>query len=101
VKCPIFSFLITGMPTGISFIRFLGLGKTLERMRSELDLDVMVDIASKFAESHNNSMISPLSNMVRASCSVLRGGCFNTDASTSPHEIKGVVKKLRNGKARW
>jgi hypothetical protein len=34
-------------------------------------------IASKFAESHNNTMISALSNMVRASCSVLRGGGFN------------------------
>jgi hypothetical protein len=46
-------------------------------------------------------MISPLSNMVRASCSVLRGGGFNTNASTftSPREIKDVVKKLRNGKA--
>jgi hypothetical protein len=32
---------------------------------------------------------------------VLRGGGFNTDASTytSPPEIEGVVKKLRNGKA--
>jgi hypothetical protein len=39
--------------------------------------------------------------MVRASFSVLRGGGFNTDALTytSPREIKGVVKKLRNGKA--
>jgi hypothetical protein len=57
-------------------------------------------IASKFAESHNNTMISPLSNIVPASCSVLRGDGFNTDASTStsPREIKGVVKKLRNGK---
>jgi hypothetical protein len=58
-------------------------------------------IASKFAESHNNTTISPLSNMVvRASCSVLRCGGFNTDASTStsPREIKDVVKKVRNGK---
>jgi hypothetical protein len=51
-------------------------------------------IASKFAESHNNTMLSPLSNMVRASCYMLRGVSFNTDASTytSPREIKGVDK---------
>jgi hypothetical protein len=38
--------------------------------------------------------------MVRAICSVLRGGGFNTDASTStsPREIKDFVKKVRNGK---
>jgi hypothetical protein len=46
-------------------------------------------------------MISPQRIMVRASSFVLQGGGFNTDASTytSPSDIKGVVKKLRNGKA--
>jgi hypothetical protein len=58
-------------------------------------------IANKFTDSHNNNMSSPLSNMVRANCSVLRGGGFNIDAAiyTSPREFKGFVKKLRNGKA--
>jgi hypothetical protein len=51
-------------------------------------------ITSKFAKSHNNTMISPLCNKVRPSCSVLRGAEIR-----GPREIKGVVKKLRNGKA--
>jgi hypothetical protein len=58
-------------------------------------------IADRFAESHNNSYISPLTNIVRASCSVLQDGGFNTDASayTSPWEIINVARGLRNGKA--
>jgi hypothetical protein len=46
-------------------------------------------IASKLAESHNNTMISSLSIMVRASCSVLERGGFNTDALTNtfPRDI--------------
>jgi hypothetical protein len=57
-------------------------------------------IASKFAESHNSTIISSLSIMVRASCSVLEGGGFNTDASTYtfPREIKGVIGNLRGNK---
>jgi hypothetical protein len=41
------------------------------------DAEKVEAIASKFAESYNNTMVSPFRNMVRASCSVLRGGGFN------------------------
>jgi hypothetical protein len=59
--------------------------------------------ASKFAEYHKNTMISPISKIVRASCSVLRGSGFNTDASTYnfPREIKGVVKKTEKRQGTW
>jgi hypothetical protein len=58
-------------------------------------------IAGKFAESHNNAMISPLANLVQASCSALQDGGLNNDASTytSPREIRAIIKRLRNGKA--
>jgi hypothetical protein len=47
------------------------------------------DIGNKFAESHNNTMISP--------------GGFNTDSSTytSPRDLKGVVKKTEKRQGSW
>jgi hypothetical protein len=57
-------------------------------------------IAGKFAESHNNAMISPLANLIQASCSAFQDGGLNNDASTytSPREIRAIIKRLRNGK---
>jgi hypothetical protein len=62
-------------------------------------LKVGGSIADRFAESRDNS---PLTNIVRASCSVLHDGGFNTDTSTytsSPREIRNVVRGLRNVRA--
>jgi hypothetical protein len=39
-------------------------------------------IADRLAESLDNFQISPLLNIVQASCSVLEDGGFNTDTST-------------------
>jgi hypothetical protein len=64
------------------------------------DAEKAAAIADRFAESHDNSQISSLTNIVRASYSVLQDGGFNTDTFTytSPREIRNVVRGLRNGK---
>jgi hypothetical protein len=55
--------------------------------------------AEKAAESHDNSQITLLTNILRGSCSVQQNGGFNTDTSTytsSPREIRNIVRGLRN-----
>jgi hypothetical protein len=66
------------------------------------DAEKAVAIADRFADSHDNSQISPLTNVVQANCSVLQDGGFTTNTSTytSPRVIRNVLRGLRNGKAR-
>jgi hypothetical protein len=65
------------------------------------DAEKVDAIAGIFAESHNNAMISPLVNLVQASCSAFQGGGLNNNTSTytSPREIEAIIKRLRNGRA--
>jgi hypothetical protein len=58
-------------------------------------------IASKFSAAHNNTMSSPLEDIVEDGCSVLENNEFNLEASTltSPREIKKIIKNLKNCKA--
>jgi hypothetical protein len=51
------------------------------------DAEKATAIADRFAESHDKAQISPLTNIVRASCSVLQDGGFNTDLY---HEKSGM-----------
>jgi hypothetical protein len=55
-------------------------------------------IASKFSAAHNNTMSSPLEDIVENGCSVLDNNEFNLEASilTSPREIKKIIKNLKN-----
>jgi hypothetical protein len=59
------------------------------------DADKTAAVADRLAESHDNSQISPLTNLNQASCSVLQSSGFNTDTSTytSPRDIRNVEER--------
>jgi hypothetical protein len=55
-------------------------------------------IASKFSAAHNNTMSSPLEDILENGCSGLENNEFNLEKSilTSPREIKKIIKNLKN-----